>query len=172
MKYSIKIMLVSVGFVGLVLASLKYGGWMAWVATGLIAVFALAMIIVVCVGNRARRAFATGFLIPFFAYLGIHYFSSKDEGNLYDSNMPTTQMVKAAYDKVRTREYYDRDTGEILVDFDPDETREPGAPRRRVSWNTTPERRSFAILGHACMALIPGLAGGFFALRVRDESED
>jgi hypothetical protein len=156
-----------VGFAALAIAALRYGGTLAWLTIGLIAAFAMAMGIVVSVASRIRRVFAIGFLFPFVAYGLVHYLSDHDETNIYDSKLPTTQMLKSIFQRIETREYYDRKTGEILAGYDPDAPR-VGGTRRSISWHETPERRSFAILGHALMAMTCGIAGGLFALRIRD----
>ena len=171
MKYSIRVLLIAVAFIGMALSGFKYGGWLAWATTGLIAALFLAMVILVFVSRGAKRAAAIGFLVPFCAYVGIHYFSKHDESNIYDSRMPTTQLLRTVFDKIMVREYYDRDSDEILIDFDLEANRTAGPARRRVSWNQIPERHSFAVLGHAFMALILGGLGAAFAIRVRDDTD-
>ena len=168
LNFSIRNLLSAVGFIAVAAAALRYGGVLAWLTIGLVAAFALAMGIVVSVANRTRRVFAIGFLFPFIAYGLVHYLSAHDETNLYDSKLPTTQLLKSVFQGIETREYYDRNTSEILADYDPDAPQAAG-PRRSISWRETPERRSFATLGHALMAMMCGLAGGFFALRIRDD---
>ena len=168
MKFTTRKLLAAVGFTALAIGSLRAGGLLAWLTIALISFAVVAMAITLCVATRAKRAFSIGFLIPFVVYGSLHYFSNHDESNIHDSKLPTTQMLKMLHDAIGTREYYDRDSGERLPSFDPDAPRSVG---RRVSWHDIPEKRPFAILGHLLMATLLGVAGGFFALLIRENSD-
>ena len=161
MNFSIRALLGCIAFVAMMSAAIKFGGATSSCTVVAIGAFALAMAITLCVTRGRRQAFSIGFLIPFTVYFAIHYFSTRDETNIHDSNLPTTQLIKLMHGHVSTLDYYHRKTRERIEEYDPSSS---AIPRNLVGFEFVPDKRDFAMLAHSIFALLSGIVGGTFAL--------
>ncbi|NND97949.1 MAG: hypothetical protein HKN47_11535 [Pirellulaceae bacterium] len=173
--FSLRHFLYFVASCGVLLAAMRMGGAIAQVAIIGIGVFATAQLIVAFVGSGARRAFAIGFLVPFCIYLAVHATSAQGQLDPYsDKAFPTTRSFQVLHRALVDRTWIDYQTEAIVPPSDPrvvELMRSGGTtmmtPAGMVTLRERPTRSMFALLAHAALASIVGLAGAIYAVYVR-----
>ena len=152
---------------------MRLGGVLAAITLGAVVVFITALGIVALVDRNVRRAFAVGFLVPVFTYVGIHALCGSDPLNPFDdSALATTRSFGPLLMSLRTVTWTDTDTGNVIPNYDPstDPTRHqfaaggggfagPGS----VQFSQTPNPETFMLVAHSVMIVILGLVGAKFA---------
>ena len=178
-KFTSRSLFAFTTYAALSLASMRVGGLLAAFNVGAVAVFATALAIVAFVDRAGRRAFAIGFLIPLFAYVGIHTFSVGNQLNPFeDSALATTRSFGPLYMALRTVAWIDTATGNVIPDYDP--STDPRQQFARgggfggpvpVRFSQTPDQETFTLVAHSIVVVILGLVGAYFAMyiyRTRD----
>lgn len=176
-KYTFRSLLAFITYAALCFASMRVGGPLAALTVGTVAVFASALSIVALIDNSGRRAFAIGFLVPFFAYVGTHVLSGGNQLNPFDdSALATTKSFAPIYLALRTAAWVDTATGNVSPDYDPS-----ADPSRHQSWGMappavsfvqSPNQETFSLATHSIIVVFLGLIGSNFAMyiyRTRDD---
>jgi hypothetical protein len=181
-RVSLRELLLVVAFVALAIASLKYASeWWRVIVTGITILAFVAAAISAVVDRGSRQAFAVGMLIAMAIYAvlllnGRDFTSRPGNGNSNVEftarftqtnsigNLPTTFLLSRLYAKIRQREWYDRDSGEIFGD-DPRRNNPPstGMAPGQVRIRDLPPRDLFIVIGHCLWAIFLGFVGGRFA---------
>ena len=168
MNFSLRNLLLSVGFVAATTAGLRYGGPVAMMIVTLIALSWCAMTIRAVVGNSTSRIFAIGFSISFFLYFIAHFAFTPELNDLRSPPLPTSAIVGLVYSRIVKVETVDKQTGRLV----PEEFPMITGGWRGTDMRITPGPNDFAILSHAVFAVLIGLAGGWYAVRVNGRIEN
>ncbi|NND97026.1 MAG: hypothetical protein HKN47_06845 [Pirellulaceae bacterium] len=150
------------------MSALKFAGVFAALFVATVAALSLAAAIAVMVTSDARRAFSIGFLIPFAAYSSFHYWSDTSLDFHDEQALPTTSALEPLHDAINSRQYFDQNSGELLVDFESHPAKYADRP---VGARDHPNRETFALTAHSLAALVCGILGGAFAVRIRDREQ-
>ncbi|MCM2374727.1 hypothetical protein [Aporhodopirellula aestuarii] len=145
MQISIRILLAIVAMLAICVAGALNGPPIAWVAATLLGVAFVMQAINAAIGSGNRRSFAIGLLIPSAAYLLLTFVVSEHEYATSNGRLPTTQLFQSM-----ARSKYSDQTMK-LKDF---------SNELRGVRDTMP-------LGHLCVAMTLGIAGGYYALWIR-----
>ena len=152
-------------FVALGISGLSVGGLLASIVTAIAIVASTALAIVAVVGRKELRSFAIGFLIPVVAYSAMLLSIGKSELDPYAGKLPTTKLIRPAFEMIVKIEYVDFTTGEALPDYDP--AANPGLGGGGfggVGIREIPDRSTFMSLAHVILAMICGYIGAKFAV--------
>lgn len=165
--------------------------WLAVVGSGILLAF-MAMAVLAAVQRGARQAFAIGFVLCATIYR-LLLVGSGQEMDPYAGRLPTTRLLRTAYEAVRDEWYVDAATGRRFRRRDnpaaADAARKQDALQQQLSgWTPLgalkatayyagekPVRAEFMALGHALITCLAGYLGGRFAVfvyagRVRREA--
>lgn len=156
------------------LASMRLGGAVATLALITAGTLVTAQLIVAFVAARQRRAFAVGFLIALFAYMLPHGMSGLDSLDPYSKQaLPTTRAFQTLHQNLCSRVWRDYHSKAVIPEDDPrvKQLKINGGTvmmtaAGMVTLHETPSRLTFALLAHTAIALVLGVVGGAYALRV------
>ncbi|MAT70770.1 MAG: hypothetical protein CMJ58_14745 [Planctomycetaceae bacterium] len=165
--------------------------WLAVVGSGMLLAF-MAMAVLAVVERGARQAFAIGFVLCATIYR-VLLVGSGQEMDPYAGRLPTSRLLRTAYEAVRDEWYVDAATGRRFRRRDnpaaADAASKQDALQQQLSgWTPLgalkatayyagekPVRAEFMALGHALITCLAGYLGGRFAVfvyagRVRREA--
>jgi hypothetical protein len=156
-------------FVGLGLAGLAMGGWIAPLAILFLMMLVTALTIAAFVGHGELRCFAIGFFISWIAYVVPHALVGSSELDPY-GKLATTRLWLPVYERLVRREFVDFQTGKVIPNYDP---ANPPTGMRGMgmgSMKETPDRAEFMMLAHALIAAAFAYAGGKYAVWIDSRS--
>jgi hypothetical protein len=161
-RLSLRELLMLVAIVALAVVSLKYASvtWQGIVLSLTLLAF-VAAAIAAFVDRGSRQAFALGMAVTMIIYAALVPTAT------LGSQLPTSHVLNMIRGGVLKRVYVDRQTGEALPNYDPNNVAIlPGgntSPFVRPRQVTMPPSAQFKIIGHSWWALLLGYVGGRFA---------
>jgi hypothetical protein len=189
-RMSLREMLILVALVAMGICSLKYANdtWLPLVAgVTMIAIF--IALIIAFVDRGPRQAFAIGFVLVALSYGYVVLNSSikvlqsnlNPEMSFGFNRLPTTWLLRYAYQAMESGYWHDSETGKKLPSFDPRKQ----SQRLKIVGNRgvpidefveVPPQEKFIRIGQMWWAIVLGYAGGIFAKfvywrRLRDEQK-
>lgn len=177
LQISVRELLFIVFVAGVGLAGLLRGGWVGLSTVMMLCVLATAFMIMAFVGRGQRRAFAIGYVIPVLVYIAPHAyvgFSDSSEIDFY-RKLPTSKLLRAAYEQVAREERFDVVSGAIVSDYDPMSSQPLGGggiANASIATRERPDRATFLLLAHALWASAFAYAGGKFAVWARGRENE
>jgi hypothetical protein len=171
--------------VGVGLAGLSIGGWIASITILFLMMSVTALTIAAFVGHGELRCFAIGFVISWIAYVVPHALVGSSELDPH-GKLATTQLWLPVYERLVRREFVDIQTGKVIPNYDP-----ANPPKRSqglggmggmggmgmggmggspVSMKESLDRAEFMMLAHALFAAAFAYAGGKFAVWIDSRS--
>jgi len=161
-RLSLRELLMLVALVALAIVSLKYASltWQGFVLSLTLLAF-VAAAIAAFVDRGSRQAFALGMVVTMTIYAALLPTAT------LGSQLPTSYVLSMIRSGMLTRTYVDRQTGQPLPDYDPNNMTTPLGvnPRAfvRPRQITMPPSSQFKIIGHSWWSLLLGYVGGRFA---------
>ncbi|MCC9603719.1 hypothetical protein LOC67_24480 [Stieleria sp. JC731] len=152
-------------FLALGIASLRNGGLIASISVVCNFVFVAGIAVVAFVGADKAKAFSIGFLVPVVLYSSALSFGGEDEFYAYRGDFPSTQAIGFGYRNAVRTVWIDRNTGDVIPDFD---RSDPRYRNRSVREEKLPDPKGYMIAGQMFIAVFLGISGGKLACIVFD----
>lgn len=186
-RFSLRELLLLLGFVAVGCAALKYAGeaWVTALSAVVLLLFMLSAVSAV-VDRGHRQALAIGFALCMGVY-GIPFSQENRELDPHAGRLPTTKLLKPLFTALVNGVYIDSSTGKIVPNYNPANTvyslggggfggggvAPTGFPMG-VYYLETPPREKFMAVGHLLWALLLGyigarLAGWIYIRRQREK---
>ena len=188
-RFSLRELLMLLGFVAVGCAALKYAGevWVTALSAIVLLLFMLSTVVAV-IDRGHRQALAIGFALCVAVY-GVLFWSSTraDQGNReldpHEGRLPTTKLLKPLFTALVSGVYIDSSTGKIIPNYNSANTVyslrgglslggggggfgggvAPAGFPMGVYYLETPPREKFMAIGHLLWALLLGYTGARLA---------
>lgn len=179
-RFSLRELLLLIGFVALACVALKYAGSIWTLALSAIALLLFMGAAVVAVVDRGRRQAAAIGLALCLAIYGIVFWSSPRDDNPrqsreldpYDAQLPTSKALYPLF-TVMVHGTYRDSAGNEIKDYDPSQNAggmgsggmfSSGGMGGGAYYHEVPERTQFMAVGHLLWALLLGCLGSRLAV--------
>jgi hypothetical protein len=162
-QLSVRELMLVVFIVGLGLAGLSMGGWIASITMLFLMMSVTALTIAAFVGHGELRCFAIGFVISWIAYVVPHALVGSSELDPY-GKLATTRLWLPVYERLVRREFVDFQTGKVIPNYDPANPPKGMGGMGMGGMKEAPDRAEFMMLAHALFAAAFAYAGGKFAV--------